>query len=104
MKDNSNIGISINGVDHSVLCGICQAPVSIVGPSNCGSSTAGCVKCANIADLQEVLAMAIEFTREEEHLRLRQLAQGTGRRRKAMTVDGRTTHDQVFRFIVDLKV
>ncbi|WP_291733657.1 hypothetical protein [Leisingera sp. F5] len=103
MADNSSICVSINGKDHPVLCGICEAPVSFVGATNGKTRDAGCTQCANVADILAVLAMAAEYTKDEEMLHLSQMAQGVPKTLNAMRVDGRTTHDQVYRFIVDLK-
>lgn len=99
-----DVSISVNGVSHPILCGICNTPIAFIGKADVDAGKAGCAGCGNIDDVQEVAKIAIQFAKDEGQLMLNRQAQDTARKIKFMTFKGQTEHDKTHRFIVDLKV
>lgn len=99
-----DVSISVNGVSHPILCGICNAPIAFIGEADVETGKAGCADCGNIDDAQEVAKIAVQFAKDEGQLMLNRLARDTTRKSKFMTFKGQTEHDKTHRFIVDLKL
>ena len=98
-----DVSISVNGVSHPILCGICNKPIAFIGEADPQTCQAGCADCGNVADVQEVARLAIEYAKDEAQLMLNRAAQEAARKSKIMTFKGQTSHDKAHRFIVDLK-
>lgn len=96
--------ISINGVSHPILCGTCNAPITLIGEADADSGEAGCIPCGNVADVQEVAQMAIEFAKDEGQLQLNRMARDVAKQSKFVNFSGQTAHDKTHRFVVDLKI
>lgn len=101
---SDDICITVNGIDHSILCGFCNAPISFIGETDGHSGNAGCEPCGSIEDIQEVARLAVEYAKDEGQLMLNRMARDAARGSKIMTFSGKTEHDQVHRFIVELKI
>ncbi|MDU9005739.1 hypothetical protein [Sedimentitalea todarodis] len=101
---DSEIGITVNGVSHSVLCGTCNQPISFVGKPDTEEGQAGCVACANIADVNEVAKIALAYAKHEAQLILNRSAKAMARESKIVTFSGKTEQDVKYRFVVDLKI
>lgn len=98
-----DVSISINGTSHTILCGTCQKPIAFIGESNADSGQAGCVPCGNVADVQEVGQMAVEYAEDELQLIINRAARDTACKSKFMSFSGQTEHNMAHRFIVELK-
>lgn len=99
MSDD-DICISVNGISHQILCGTCKAKVAFIGEANADGGDAGGVACGNIADVQEVAAIAVEYAKDEGQLMINRMARDTARKSKIMTFSGQTKHNKAHRFIV----
>lgn len=99
-----DVSISINEVSHPILCGTCHQPIAFVGEADADSGQAGRITCGNIADVQEVAKIAVEYAKDEAQLILNRAARDVARTSKMMNFSGETEHDQAHRFIVDLKL
>lgn len=105
MADNSDdICISINGVNQPVACGYCDAKVVFIGEANAERGNAGCVACNNIADIQDVANMAIQYAKDEGQMIVNRLARNVADKSKIMTFEGKITHDKPHRFIVKVEI
>lgn len=102
MTDVSDICISIEGNSHRILCGECNRPIAYVAKSDGDPTNAGCVHCSNIAEIQEVADLAVEYAKDELQLRLNRHARDTARKSKIMSFKGQTEHNKRHRFTVDL--
>lgn len=102
MADNPSI--SINGVSHPILCGICKQPIALVGEANVDGGEAGCIPCGNIADVQEVAQVAIEYAKDEGQLIVNRIARDAARKNKFMRFKGQTAHNRAHRFIVEFQL
>lgn len=103
MSDD-DICINIDGTSHPILCGTCKAKVAFIGEANADGGDVGCVSCGNVADVQEVANMAVEYAKDEGQLILNRMARDTARKSKIMTFKGQTSHDKAHRFVVDMKL
>ena len=101
---SDDVSISVNGVSHTILCGTCKKPISLVGEADADSGEAGCAPCGNIANVQEVGQMAIDYAKDEGQLILNRMARDAAAKSKIMSFKGQTAHDKHHRFIVDLKL
>lgn len=99
-----DICININGISHPILCGTCKAKVAFIGEANADGGDVGCVDCGNIANVQQVAAMAVEYAKDEGQLILNRMARDTAKKSKIMTFKGQTSHDKAHRFVVDMKL
>lgn len=95
--------ISINGTSCPILCGTCKEPIAFIGEADTDSRKAGCVSCGNIADVQEVAKMAIEYAKDEGQLIVNRIARDAARKSKFMNFKGQTEHNKAHRFIVAFK-
>jgi len=102
MADNPSI--SINGVSHPILCGSCKQAIAFVGEADAEGGEAGCIPCGNIADVQEVAQMAIEYAKDEGQLIVNRMARDAARKSKFMSFKGQTEHNKAHRFIVEFKL
>ena len=103
MSDD-DICININGTSHPILCGFCKEKVAFIGEAGPDSGDVGCVACGNVADVQEVAAMAVDYAKDEGQLMLNRMAQDAARQSKFMTFSGQVEHDKAHRFVVDLEL
>jgi hypothetical protein len=101
---SEDVSISINEISHPILCGTCQKPIAFIGEANADGGQAGCVPCGNVADVQEVGQMAVEYAEDELQLVINRAARDTARKSKIMNFSGQTEHNKAHRFIVDLKL
>lgn len=99
-----DICISINEISHPVLCGLCNRPIAFFGEADDESRKAGCVPCGNVAEVDEVAKIAIEYAKDEGQLVLNRMAQDAARKAKFVNFKGQTSHNKTHRFIVDLKL
>lgn len=99
-----DVSISVNGVSHPILCGLCHKPIAFIGEADPQTGQAGCADCSNVADVQEVARLAVEYAKDEAQLMLNRAAKEAARKSKIMTFKGQTSHDKAHRFIVDLKL
>ncbi|MTH96411.1 hypothetical protein [Roseibium sp. RKSG952] len=98
--DDDDLCININGVSHTILCGICKEKISLIGEADVETRQAGCAPCGNVSDVQEVARIATEYAKDEAQLMLNRMARDTVRQRKFMTFSGQTEHNETYRFII----
>lgn len=98
-----DVSISINGQSHLILCGTCQQPITFIGERDVNSGEAGCISCGNIAYVEDVAQMAIQYAKDELQLIVNRAARDSARKSKLMNFEGKTTHNKIHRFIVNLK-
>lgn len=98
-----DVSISINGVSHPVLCGLCKKPIAFVGEPDTETGQAGCADCGNVDDVKEVAQIAIEYAKNEGQLILNRMARDAARNSKIMSFKGQTAHDKAHKFIVEIK-
>ena len=101
---SDDISIAVNDVSHPILCGTCQKPIAFIGESNADGGEAGCASCGNIADVQEVARMALDYAKDEAQLIVNRAMRDTARGSKVIRFEGKTTHDKHHRFVIDLKL
>lgn len=101
---SDDVTISVNGISHTILCGVCKKPITLIGEANADSGEAGCIPCGNVADVQEVGAMAIDYAKDEGQLIVNRMARDAAKQSKIMSFSGKTSHDRAHRFIIDLKL
>ncbi|MCZ4266041.1 hypothetical protein O4G73_13115 [Erythrobacter sp. G21629-S1] len=101
---SDDVSISVNGVSHTILCGTCKKPIAFIGEADADSGEAGCNGCGNVASVQEVGKMAIDYAKDEGQLIINRMARDAAAKSKIMSFKGQTTHNKPHRFIVDLKL
>jgi hypothetical protein len=99
-----DISISVNGVSHPILCGVCKKPIAFIGEGNADTGQAGCADCGNIADVKEVARLAVEYAKDEGQLIVNRMARDVARKSKIMNFKGQTSHDKAHRFVIELKI
>lgn len=104
MADDSDITISINGVSHPILCGLCKAKVSFIGEPKDKTGQVGCARCRNVDSAQQVAKMAVEYAKDEGQLMFNRLARDTASQSSFMSFKGKTQHNKTHRFTVELKL
>lgn len=96
--------ISINGVSHPILCGICKQPIAFIGEANAEGGEAGCVQCGNVSRVQEVAQIAVQYAKDEGQLMVNRMARDAASKSKFMHFKGQTEHDKAHRFVVELQL
>ncbi|WDA11645.1 hypothetical protein [Paracoccus marcusii] len=97
--------ISINGVSHPILCGLCNTPIAYRGEADPDRGEVGCASCGNWADVKEAASIAIEYAKDEAQLAINRMAKEAARKSKFMTFKGQTSHNKSYRFVVgDLQI
>lgn len=102
MAEAEDVSISINGVSHPVICGLCKQPIAFIGTADANSGDAGCASCDNIASVSEVAQMAVDYAKDEAQLMVNRMAQDVARQSKMMSFKGPTAHSKSHRFMVEL--
>lgn len=92
--------VSINGVSHTVLCGLCKAPVTFRAELDPDSADIGCAACGNWDNPDKVAKIAFEYAKDEGQMMLNRLARDFARQSKFMTFSGETKSDKSYRFTV----
>ncbi len=98
---SEDVCINVEGVSQPILCGLCKQKVAFIGEADADGGDVGCVECGNIADVEKVASMAVDYAKDELQLMLNRMARDTARNSKIMTFSGQTEHNKPYRFIVN---
>jgi hypothetical protein len=107
MTDNSNIAITINRVEHTVLCGKCKTPVGHVAKtepdmSDTAPAIVGCIRCNNTDSAKQVASIAIKYAKDEGQMILNRAMRDAAKDSAALSFKGKTTSNKRYRFMVEL--
>ena len=83
MTDDSSIGVTIGGVSHTILCGLCNQPIAFIGEAKGDVRDAGCAACENSATVDEVVREVTEYFQHAGQLQLNRAARDAARGAKS---------------------